>query len=406
MPNPPLAPGTHGTIRCTYDAKKKCWRARCRYRDFDGKYYQPEKTGRTKSAAIRGLEAKIRDFIAPTTGDGVLTSESFVHEAAIVWLKWFERLCEAGEKSFTSLDNYRSTWSNQVKPALGELRIREVESGRVASMCEEIKFAQSASRARNARAVISGILEFAMRDGAVGQNVAKKSGKIETPKAERKRQKVEGKRVLTAAQLLDLIRRAEADAKAVAAELPDILRLAAATGERTGEIFGAHWPMFDADAKVLRMGGNVIHPTGRGQMLNDGKTMTAERDIALAEWTCTMLAERRWAAKNPDGPIFPSRNGTMRSPANVRRSLRAFLQRIFDETHGAVDYTWVTFRAIRKTVITLLDAGGLTARQIADIVGHAHVSMTQNVYMGRGVPSRDGAVVLENVFSIDRKKTG
>ncbi|GAB3434337.1 hypothetical protein GCM10027436_11370 [Actinophytocola sediminis] len=57
-------------------------------------------------------------------------------------------------------------------------------------------------------------------------------------------------------------------------------------------------------------------------------------------------------------------------------------------------YEWVTFRTFRKTVATLLDAAGLTARQIADILGHAHPSMTQDVYMGRGAPSRDGADAL------------
>jgi integrase len=41
-----------------------------------------------------------------------------------------------------------------------------------------------------------------------------------------------------------------------------------------------------------------------------------------------------------------------------------------------------------------LDDAGLTARQIADILGHAHPSMTQDVYMGRGVASRAGADAL------------
>jgi len=48
----------------------------------------------------------------------------------------------------------------------------------------------------------------------------------------------------------------------------------------------------------------------------------------------------------------------------------------------------VTFRTFRKTVATLLDEAGLTARQIADVLGHAHPSMTQDVYMGRGAVSR------------------
>jgi integrase len=58
-------------------------------------------------------------------------------------------------------------------------------------------------------------------------------------------------------------------------------------------------------------------------------------------------------------------------------------------------YEWVTFRTFRKTVATRLDEAGLTARQIADILGHAHPSMTQDVYMVRGMVSRKGADALD-----------
>jgi len=57
-------------------------------------------------------------------------------------------------------------------------------------------------------------------------------------------------------------------------------------------------------------------------------------------------------------------------------------------------YARVTFRTFRKTVATLLDDAGLTARQIADILGHARPSMTQDVYMGRTSVSRVGADAL------------
>lgn len=60
-------------------------------------------------------------------------------------------------------------------------------------------------------------------------------------------------------------------------------------------------------------------------------------------------------------------------------------------------YEWVTFHTFRKTVATLLEEAGLTARQIADILGHAHPSMTQNTYTGRGQVTRDGANALDRV---------
>jgi integrase len=52
----------------------------------------------------------------------------------------------------------------------------------------------------------------------------------------------------------------------------------------------------------------------------------------------------------------------------------------------------------RKTVATLMDAAGLSARQAADQLGHAKVSMTQDNYFGRKV-ARAGAVEVLAIFA-------
>jgi integrase len=55
----------------------------------------------------------------------------------------------------------------------------------------------------------------------------------------------------------------------------------------------------------------------------------------------------------------------------------------------------VTSHTFRKTVATRLDEAGLSAREIADHIGHDNPSMTQNVYMGRGVASAAAAKILQ-----------
>ncbi|WP_019855956.1 tyrosine-type recombinase/integrase [Actinopolyspora mortivallis] len=57
----------------------------------------------------------------------------------------------------------------------------------------------------------------------------------------------------------------------------------------------------------------------------------------------------------------------------------------------------MTFHTFRKTVGTLLDDAGLSARRIADVLGHSHPSMTLNNYMGRGQASRASADALNSV---------
>ncbi|MEV5537430.1 tyrosine-type recombinase/integrase [Saccharopolyspora shandongensis] len=54
----------------------------------------------------------------------------------------------------------------------------------------------------------------------------------------------------------------------------------------------------------------------------------------------------------------------------------------------------MTFHTLRKTFATLLEEAGLTARQVAELLGHSHVSMTQDNYFGRGQESRADALAF------------
>ena len=85
--------------------------------------------------------------------------------------------------------------------------------------------------------------------------------------------------------------------------------------------------------------------------------------------------------------IFPSPIGRVRDSSNTAADLR----RALDEA----DFGWVSSHTFRKTVATRLDDAGLSARSIADHLGHAQPSMTMDVYMGRRVANADAANVLD-----------
>lgn len=60
--------------------------------------------------------------------------------------------------------------------------------------------------------------------------------------------------------------------------------------------------------------------------------------------------------------------------------------------------SWIRSHALRKTTATALDAAGHTARQVADQLGQAKISITQDVYMGRKVANPAAAEALEDAF--------
>ncbi|WP_165552907.1 helix-turn-helix domain-containing protein [Kribbella speibonae] len=59
---------------------------------------------------------------------------------------------------------------------------------------------------------------------------------------------------------------------------------------------------------------------------------------------------------------------------------------------------WIRSHALRKTTATALDQAGHTARQIADQLGQAKVSITQDIYMGRQAANPAAAQALEHAF--------
>lgn len=87
-----------------------------------------------------------------------------------------------------------------------------------------------------------------------------------------------------------------------------------------------------------------------------------------------------------DGPVFPDAKGGYRDRNNVGAAFRL--------ARTGTDFEWVKPHTYRKTVTTLLDGKGATARMIADQLGHSRISMTQDVYMGRRAVAPEVAEAL------------
>jgi integrase len=112
----------------------------------------------------------------------------------------------------------------------------------------------------------------------------------------------------------------------------------------------------------------------------------------LPRWCTDMLrdrARRHGAMADGNGarPVFPAPLGGWRDPSNTQADLR--------DAFAAAGFDWVTSHAFRKTVATLMDHAGLSARAAADQLGHANTSMTTDVYFGRKVAATGAAAVLE-----------
>ena len=165
-----------------------------------------------------------------------------------------------------------------------------------------------------------------------------------------------------------------------------------ATGLRIGEACAVRWEDLDLEAGTVEVRGTVLRVKGKGLVLKPSpKSEAGQRILTLPSWCIALLQQRAANGLEPiagNAPIFPAPlSGTLRDPSNTRRGLR--------EAFAEMGLPGVTSHAFRKTVATLMDDAGLTARAAANQLGHSKTSMTQDRYMGRKVRAPGAAAVLE-----------
>ncbi|MGL5929402.1 MAG: tyrosine-type recombinase/integrase [Dermatophilaceae bacterium] len=144
------------------------------------------------------------------------------------------------------------------------------------------------------------------------------------------------------------------------------------------------------DAATVAVDHTVIRVTAHGLARTSTKSVAGERTLTLPTWAVAMLRVRYAGGTGLDAPVFPDTRGGLRDPSDTRRTLRAALDR--------AGFDWVTSHNFRKTTATLLDDAGLSARLIADRLGHARPSMTQDVYLGRRAVDPRAARALDDAF--------
>ncbi len=381
MGRPPLPVGQHGNISFRTITAGKV-RAMAYVRDADGRRREVTAHGTSRSHARSVLQRKI----AERTGAGAdIGADTRLAVVAAAWIADIRRQVADGARAPNTLRVYEQVLRNHVLPAVGELRVREATVPRMSAFITTMRAHHRASITASARTVLNGILGHAVRAGAIPTNpmrdVTRVAGERRPPP-----------RVMTQVERDRWLASMDDDVVAVRQDLPDLCRLMLGTGVRVGEALALDFADVDIDDKTIAIDHNLVRIAGDGLHRMATKTTAGERTLRLPGWAVDLLI-RRGDERGWRGPVFPSRRGTWRDESNTLHQLRGALDR--------AGFGWVTSHVFRKTVATVLDESGLSAREIADHLGHAKVSMTQDVYMGRKARGDAAAVALETMFGAD-----
>lgn len=183
-----------------------------------------------------------------------------------------------------------------------------------------------------------------------------------------------------------------------------IFYIMANTGMRVGEITGLRWNDIDLDEGIIRVNHTLVYYNHRDEKgcyfsINTPKTKAGEREIPMTEGVKqAFIIEREYQQEAEienrshidgyDDFIFVNRFGDVQNQCNLNKAIRRMMRDCNDEIlekYGAdsnpVLLPRFSCHILRHTFATRLCESGVNLKVIQDVLGHADVSTTMDIYV-------------------------
>jgi integrase len=331
--------------------------------------------GETRVAALAGTaqtkrQAKATSAVARAEAEAAVTVEDYLRG----WLATRSDLRQ------NTVDGYRTIIDQHVAPRIGTVRLADLTRRGVIRLLADLAVPNDRGRVRTAstiarvRSLLSGALEHAVAEELVPTNVARG---VSLPRSAA-RGVVGGHLVqpFTAEELGKVLTAADKT------DLGPLLRLAAFTGMRRGELAGLAWADVDLDKGHLTVRASL---TQRGAELRWGapKTDSGARVVTLDANTVEMLrrhelAQREESLKhgrcrwNARGLVFVRRDGSPMRPDSITHGFSVICVQAGVPVRRLHD--------LRHTHASMALAAGLPTKVVSDRLGHSSTQITENIY--------------------------
>lgn len=239
--------------------------------------------------------------------------------------KWVEK--NKGNWSPYYCDQVQRGLKANVYPKIGRLPIRNVDSGHILDILEEIEKRGAKTIAQLVRQWLSAIFQFAIVTRLT------KSDPAMALKGYIKRDKVKHHRPLSAKEIKQFLKALDDFGGFIRTKIA--LRLLLLTFVRPGELRGANWEEFDLESKEWRI------PAERMKMKEP-------HVVPLSEQVIKLLRELKESGTT-QGNLFPN----LRSPGKIMTSttLNRALERMGFNGKGSIGFSSHGFRATASTIL-------------------------------------------------------
>ncbi len=351
-----------GTIRHRADGR---WEGRIDLGWEGGKHQSRSLYGRTRQDVVLKLRQLQRQL---DEGQPALDQRSTVSQHLELWLQSAEPRLRP-----TTLRFYRGFVRHQLVPALGQLRLAQLQpSDVVEAMASWQAEGLSPRSVGHARAVLRAALGDAVRWGLVPKNAAQLANPPRVPHPD--------PRLIPPAEVEMVV--------AAMSGSPQLQRLAIVslhTGLRRGELLGLTWAAIDPEKRELHVTRGLLRVNGAYQ-LPEPKSRTSHRTLPLTPQALLALEEERqaqadarraagsrWREPLP-GLCFTTVTGSPRHPDTVSHQFKSAIIRA-----GLPD---MHLHILRKGFGGLMLASGVDLATVSALLGHSSVALTASTYAG------------------------
>ena len=318
---------------------------------------------------LRSLQRTVEAGAVPAPSN--LTVERFLED-------WLKRVLP-GTVSPRTERIYRHTVRQFLVPTLGSVRLRQLSPGDVSQMLAQLESMGYAPETRRiARAVLRRAIRRAEQEAIVTRNVAAIADGVKIPKREG--------RTLTPEQAKTFLKAVTGD------RLEAAYVLALALGLRRGELLGISWNDVELGGPMplVHIRRQLVRHDGQGVLLSELKTAGSRRTLHLSQPLVDHLAaharrqfkeagtSRIW--RNEANLVFTSTIGTPLDPEAFGRTVPRLCKKA-GLGHWSI-------HELRHSCASLLLAMGVPLEVVSDMLGHASIRVTMDVYGHLLAPSR------------------
>jgi len=367
-----------GTFRKRSDGR---WEARITLEDGSRKSMY----GVTRQEAATRMSELLRDL---AKGLPVVGERQTVREYMVSWLATVKPTIES-----TTWQRYGEYVRLHTLPRLGGVALSRLTPQQVQALyAAKLEEGLSPTTVSHLHALLHSALNDALRLGLVQRNVCD----LVNPPRKRKVEMM----TLTPEQARLMLETAAAD------RLEALYVVALTTGMREGELFALKWRDVNVDTAALQVRATLKNSEA-GLITTYPKTSRSRRQIALTQVAVEAI-RRQGARQNEErlaiGPAWRDKDfvftdvigGPLRRSNVLYRNFKPLLKR--------AGLPQIRFHDLRHTAATLMLLQGIHPKVVSEILGHASVSITLDLY-SHVLPTmqKDATAALDRLLGSEAK---